>query len=73
MSQLTKPKILISTIGTSLLTNQVDRNNPDEKLWQEDLRNEANASQEATLPLSIRVITSSKKILIALRLPRFLQ
>jgi putative CRISPR-associated protein (TIGR02619 family) len=50
MSQLTKPKIIISTIGTSLLTNRVDRNNPDEKLWQEDLRNEANASQEATLP-----------------------
>jgi putative CRISPR-associated protein (TIGR02619 family) len=50
MSQSTKPKIIISTIGTSLLTNQVDRHNSDEKLWPKALRDEANASREETSP-----------------------
>jgi putative CRISPR-associated protein (TIGR02619 family) len=48
MPQPTKPKIIISTIGTSLLTNQVDRKNSDEQLWQKELRDEANASEVET-------------------------
>jgi putative CRISPR-associated protein (TIGR02619 family) len=48
MSATSKPKIVISTIGTSLLTNQVDRNNPDEKSWQTELRDEANCSLRDT-------------------------
>ncbi|MGI0493500.1 putative CRISPR-associated protein [Alkalinema pantanalense CENA528] len=48
MFETSKPKIVISTIGTSLLTNRVDRNNPDEKTWQTELRDEANLSMKVT-------------------------
>jgi putative CRISPR-associated protein (TIGR02619 family) len=60
MTPTTKPKIIISTIGTSLLTNQVDRTNPDEKLWQKQLRDEANASLKTT-SIPVRAVIDSLK------------
>jgi putative CRISPR-associated protein (TIGR02619 family) len=35
-------RVIISTIGTSLLTNQINRNNPDESQWYPELRDTAN-------------------------------
>jgi hypothetical protein len=35
-------QIVVSTVGTSLLTNQIDRANPDEKSWYAQLRDTAN-------------------------------
>jgi hypothetical protein len=41
-------KIILSTIGTSLLTNQINRANPDEKDWYSHLRNTANLNEKET-------------------------
>lgn len=41
-------RIVISTVGTSLLTNQINRSNPDEKDWYTQLRDSANKSQANT-------------------------
>lgn len=41
-------KIVVSTIGTSLLTNQIDRNHADEKQWYSKLRDVANLSLAKT-------------------------
>ncbi|WP_069470914.1 hypothetical protein [Candidatus Marithrix sp. Canyon 246] len=41
-------KLIISTIGTSLLTNQINRANPDEKTWYSQLRDAANFSEAET-------------------------
>jgi len=38
-------KLVISTVGTSLLTHQVNRNNPAEKDWEAKLRNTANEKE----------------------------
>jgi len=34
-------RVVISTVGTSLLTNQINRANPDEKDWYVQLRDSA--------------------------------
>lgn len=39
-------RVIISTIGTSLLTNQINRNNPDESQWYPKLRDTANEKWE---------------------------
>jgi putative CRISPR-associated protein (TIGR02619 family) len=39
-------RCIISTVGTSLLTNQIDRNNPDEKPWYPKLRDTANLASD---------------------------
>lgn len=39
-------RVIISTVGTSLLTNQINRANPDEKNWYSQLRDTANLSNE---------------------------
>lgn len=39
-------RVIISTIGTSLLTNQIDRSNSEEKNWYSYLRDAANLSQQ---------------------------
>jgi putative CRISPR-associated protein (TIGR02619 family) len=39
-------KIIVSTVGTSLLTNQIDRANPDEKSWYAQLRDTANLKSD---------------------------
>ena len=41
-------RIVISTIGTSLLTNQINRSNPEEKDWYTKLRDFANHNQKDT-------------------------
>lgn len=46
------PKVVISTIGTSLLTQQIDRANPLEKDWYSKLRDTANLSLEQ-IPLDV--------------------
>jgi len=41
-------RVVISTVGTSLLTNQINRNVEDEKTWYDKLRNTAQLSQADT-------------------------
>ncbi len=41
-------KVILSTIGTSLLTNQINRNNPEEKDWYSYLRDTANLNEDKT-------------------------
>jgi putative CRISPR-associated protein (TIGR02619 family) len=41
-------RVIISTIGTSLLTNQINRANPDEKDWYSRLRDTANLNEDKT-------------------------
>ena len=41
-------RVVISTVGTSLLTNQIDRSNPDEKDWYTKLRDFANHNKKET-------------------------
>ncbi|MEH2054174.1 MAG: CRISPR-associated protein [Nostoc sp.] len=41
-------RVIISTIGTSLLTNQINRANPDEKDWYSHLRDTANLNEDKT-------------------------
>lgn len=42
------PKVIISTVGTSLLTNQINRAEPQEKDWYSKMRDAANLSEEKT-------------------------
>ncbi|MGH8000187.1 MAG: putative CRISPR-associated protein [Brasilonema sp.] len=42
------PQVIISTIGTSLLTNQIQRSAETEKNWYNQLRDSANLSMENT-------------------------
>ncbi|MGI0485035.1 hypothetical protein ACN4EK_06335 [Pantanalinema rosaneae CENA516] len=51
-------KIVLSTVGTSLLTQQIDRGNPDEKDWYPKLRDSANLRLEET-PEEIRDIIAT--------------
>jgi len=54
-------KVIISTIGTSLLTNQINRNNPEEKDWYAYLRDTANLSEDRTPNHVKEVITTLKQ------------
>jgi putative CRISPR-associated protein (TIGR02619 family) len=49
-------RVVISTIGTSLLTNPINRANPDEKDWYEGLRDTANLSATQTPKDVLRII-----------------
>ncbi|WP_017315179.1 hypothetical protein [Mastigocladopsis repens] len=53
-------RVIISTIGTSLLTNQINRANPDEKDWYSHLRDTANLSEKET-PENVKNIISTLK------------
>lgn len=53
-------KVIISTIGTSLLTNQINRANPEEKDWYARLRDTANLSVEQT-PEDVQTIITTLK------------
>lgn len=53
-------RLIISTIGTSLLTNQINRGNPDEKDWYPRLRDYANVALENT-PKDVREIIETLK------------
>ena len=54
-------KLVISTIGTSLLTNQINRANPDEKTWYSQLRDAANLSETET-PIETRNIIQKLRL-----------
>ena len=51
-------RVIISTIGTSLLTNQIKRDNSEEKDWYSHLRNTANLNEKDT-PKNIKDIIST--------------
>ena len=53
-------RIVVSTIGTSLLTNPIDRGNPNEKDWQTKLRDAANLNVDE-LPDDVKVIMETLK------------
>ncbi len=51
-------KVILSTIGTSLLTNQINRANPDEKDWYSHLRDTANFNEKET-PKNVKDIIAT--------------
>lgn len=51
-------RVIVSTIGTSLLTNQINRANPEEKDWYPQLRDTANLSEQNT-PETVKKIIST--------------
>jgi putative CRISPR-associated protein (TIGR02619 family) len=53
-------QVILSTIGTSLLTNQINRANPEEKDWYSQLRDTANLNEKET-PESVKNIISTLK------------
>jgi putative CRISPR-associated protein (TIGR02619 family) len=50
------PRLVISTVGTSLLTNQINRANPEEKNWYTQLRDTANQRSAADTPPAVQNI-----------------
>lgn len=54
-------RVVISTIGTSLLTNQINRSHHDEKDWYNQLRDTANLTLEQT-PKEVQEIIETLKI-----------
>ena len=55
LEETNKPKVIVSTVGTSLLSKQIDRKANTEKDWSQLLRDTANLT-EATTPQNIKVI-----------------
>ncbi|MBW4619371.1 MAG: CRISPR-associated protein [Cyanosarcina radialis HA8281-LM2] len=53
-------RVIISSIGTSLLTNQINRSNLDEKDWYSHLRDTANLDREET-PGDVKQIIAALK------------
>ncbi|MEL6460038.1 MAG: putative CRISPR-associated protein [Cyanobacteria bacterium J06621_15] len=51
-------RVIVSTIGTSLLTNQINRANPEEKDWYPQLRDTANLNEQDT-PETVKKIIST--------------
>ena len=51
-------RIVISTVGTSLLTNQINRANPDERDWYMQLRDCANSNEKETPHAVKKIIVS---------------
>jgi len=54
------PRVILSTIGTSLLTQQIKRDDPAEKTWYAQLRDTANAGAAET-PLDSAAIIETLK------------
>ncbi len=52
--------IIVSTVGTSLLTKQIDTKNEEERLWNKQLRDHANYRQDET-PDSVKAIINTLK------------
>jgi len=53
-------QVIISTIGTSLLNNQINRSNPEEKDWYNQLRDTANSTLE-NIPKEVQKIIETLK------------
>lgn len=49
------PRVIISTVGTSLLTNQINTKNEEERTWNKQLRDCANCNEDNT-PSSTKAI-----------------
>jgi putative CRISPR-associated protein (TIGR02619 family) len=58
-------QIVVSTVGTSLLTNQIDRANPDEKTWYAQLRDAANLKFDEIPQSVIDIIKTLEKRALA--------
>lgn len=54
-------KVILSTVGTSLLTNQINHNNSEEKDWYSYLRDTANLSEDKTPDHVKQIITTLKE------------
>ncbi|WP_414621584.1 CRISPR-associated protein [Calothrix sp. CCY 0018] len=50
-------RVIVSTIGTSLLTNQINRANPEEKDWYSQLRDAANLNENDTPEIVKKIIS----------------
>ncbi len=53
-------RVVISTVGTSLLTNQINRSNLEEKDWYSQLRDTANSTLEKTPKDVLKIIETLK-------------
>lgn len=53
------PNIIVSTVGTSLLTNQINPKNEEERNWNQQLRDHANCKEET--PDSVKAIINTLK------------
>jgi putative CRISPR-associated protein (TIGR02619 family) len=53
-------RVVISTVGTSLLTNQINRSNLEEKDWYSQLRDTANSTLEKTPKNVLKIIETLK-------------
>ena len=51
-------RFILSTVGTSILTNLIDRANPDEGTWFGILRDSANLKQDELSPDTEEVINT---------------
>ncbi|MGB3402259.1 MAG: CRISPR-associated protein [Microcoleaceae cyanobacterium] len=60
MNYQSTKNFVISTVGTSLLTKQINKSNLDEKDWMKDLINHANLTSENTPKKVIDIIDSLK-------------
>ena len=54
-------QVILSTIGTSLLTNQINRANPEEKDWYSHLRDTANLSDKKHQRMLRKLLLLSNK------------
>jgi len=54
-------RVVISTVGTSLLTNRINRANPDEKDWYKQLRDSANLNKQNTHQVTQDIIETLRE------------
>jgi hypothetical protein len=54
-------RTILSTIGTSILTQQIDRVNTNEKDWYNLLRDSANLKQDSISPQVYKIILTLKE------------
>jgi putative CRISPR-associated protein (TIGR02619 family) len=54
-------QIVVSTVGTSLLTNQIDRKNPGEESWYSQLRDTANLRADQIKPPVTDIVATLKQ------------
>jgi len=55
------PRVILSTIGTSLLTQQIQRDDPIEKSWYAQLRDTANTSTSEMPPAIAAIVDTLKQ------------
>ena len=55
-------RFVLSTVGTSILTNLIDNSNPDESIWRNRLRDSANLKQGELEPETETAINTLRRI-----------